>query len=64
MQTLKDTTCKAATRRRLGRLSPDSTRHWGKMTTTQMVCHLGDSYQMATGERPGKDRSSWWTVLA
>ena len=31
------------------------------MTVRQMVCHLGDSYQMAAGDRPAKDRSSLWT---
>ena len=31
------------------------------MTVEQMVCHLGDSYQMASGDRPAKDRSSLWS---
>ena len=31
------------------------------MTASQMVCHLGDSYQMATGERTANNRSSFWT---
>lgn len=38
--------------RRLGALRPDSTRRWGRMSAHQMVCHLNDSFRMATGERP------------
>jgi hypothetical protein len=36
---------------RLGRLRPDSARHWGRMSAHQMVCHLCDSTRMALGER-------------
>jgi hypothetical protein len=37
---------------RLRRLSADSPRQWGRMTAHQMVCHLGDSFQVVLGERP------------
>ena len=37
--------------RRLGDVRPDSTRRWGRMTVHQMVCHLGDSFRMVTGEK-------------
>lgn len=37
---------------RLGKVKPDSSRRWGRMTPHQMVCHLNDLLQMATGERP------------
>ncbi len=37
--------------RRLGLVRPDSTRRWGRMTVHQMVCHLGDSFRMVTGEK-------------
>src|SRR6185369_14849319 len=36
---------------RLGRLAPDSSRQWGKMTSHQMVCHLNDSFKSVIGER-------------
>jgi len=36
---------------RLGRLAPDSSRQWGKMTPHQMVCHLNDSFKSVIGER-------------
>ena len=61
METLKHVACRAETAQRLRRLSTESPRQWGKMTANQMVCHLTNSYQMATGERPAKDRSSLWT---
>ncbi len=61
MQTLKHAACQAVTVERLRSLSAESPRQWGKMTASQMVCHLADSYQMATGERPAEDRSSLLT---
>ena len=35
--------------RRLQRVRPDSVRRWGRMTSHQMVCHVGDAFQMGTG---------------
>lgn len=43
---------------RLGRLQPDSAARWGKMTAHQMVLHLIDSFCMALGKRPVKDKSN------
>jgi Protein of unknown function (DUF1569) len=36
---------------RLARLTHDTRGRWGKMTSPEMVCHLHDSYRVATGER-------------
>jgi hypothetical protein len=36
---------------RLGRLRPESTRLWGKMSAHQALCHLNDSFLGAMGER-------------
>jgi hypothetical protein len=36
---------------RLGRLTKQSRRLWGKMTPQQMVCHLSDSFKAAIGEK-------------
>jgi hypothetical protein len=36
---------------RLGRLRPDSTRQWGRMSVDQMVRHVADAYLMALGEK-------------
>src|SRR4051812_15970511 len=35
---------------RLGRLRPDASRRWGKMTAPQMLAHLADWMLMASGE--------------
>ena len=44
--------------RRLRALHPDSVRRWGRMSVHQMVCHLADSFRMATGERSVTLRAS------
>ena len=36
---------------RLRRVQPHSERRWGRMSAHQMVCHLSDSFRMATGEK-------------
>ena len=35
---------------RLRTVRPESVRRWGRMSAHQMVCHLADSFRMATGE--------------
>ncbi|MBP8275228.1 MAG: DUF1569 domain-containing protein [Acidobacteria bacterium] len=37
---------------RLESVRPDSARQWGRMTPSQMVCHLSDSFLTVTGQRP------------
>ena len=36
--------------RRLRSLSPSSQRHWGRMSPSQVVCHMGDQMRCALGE--------------
>ena len=48
------------TLQRIRGLSVESPRQWGRMTVNQMVCHLTDGCQMATGERPVTEASSLW----
>lgn len=36
---------------RLQRVSPESQRQWGTMSSHEMICHLGDSFRAVTGER-------------
>jgi hypothetical protein len=38
--------------RRLRLLRPDSARRWGRMSVHQMVCHVGDCFDMALGHKP------------
>ena len=37
---------------RLRAVRRDSAPRWGRMTAHQMVCHLADSFRMASGEKP------------
>jgi hypothetical protein len=37
---------------RIGRLTPDHTGAWGRMTASAMVCHVADTLKMALGELP------------
>jgi hypothetical protein len=43
---------------RLGRVRPESSRRWGRMSPHQMVCHLSDSFRMCMGQRPTRPRTS------
>ncbi len=36
---------------RLDRLTPDTPRQWGTMTAHEMLCHVGDLFRLAVGER-------------
>jgi hypothetical protein len=51
MNTLADARTKEELLRRLRKVRPDSQRRWGRMSAHQMVCHLADSFRMATGGR-------------
>jgi len=55
MKTLAREECKAELIRRLRTLRPDSTRRWGRMSASQMVCHLSDGSRMMTGVKPVSD---------
>jgi Protein of unknown function (DUF1569) len=43
---------------RIGSLGPDAGRRWGRMTSSQMVCHLIDQLRIALGELPTRPVSS------
>jgi hypothetical protein len=44
---------------RLARLTAETSRQWGTMTAHEMVCHLTDSYRIATGERAASAVDTW-----
>lgn len=44
---------------RLARLTPNSTRKFGKMTPAQMICHLKDSLDIGTGAVPARAKKSF-----
>jgi hypothetical protein len=52
MKTLARQRDKAEILRRLRALQAASVRRWGRMSAHQMVCHLSDSFRMATGQKP------------
>lgn len=52
MNTLARSRDRAEILERLTRLTPDSPRHWGRMSAHQMVCHLIDASRMVTGQTP------------
>jgi hypothetical protein len=50
MPSLFDDAARGRLLERLGRLTPESRPAWGRMSVREMVCHLGESMKMATGE--------------
>ncbi len=36
--------------KRLNRINPDSSAHWGTMNASQMICHLSDQLRMGLGD--------------
>jgi hypothetical protein len=43
---------------RVGRVTPDSPRRWGRMSAHGMICHLFDSFAGVLGDRPIADVST------
>lgn len=41
---------------RLGRLSKDSRRRWGRMSVLEMLAHVNDTFRMAAGELTAERR--------
>ncbi len=52
MKSLANNLDKQEVLQRLRLVKPESARRWGKMTSSQMVCHLNDSFKSVIGERP------------
>ncbi len=51
MATLADPSACASLRGRIAKLDANGARRWGQMTAHEMVCHLSDSFRVATGEK-------------
>lgn len=56
MKTLFDSDARSSIQRRVTRLEPNSTKHWGKMHAAQMVCHVADALRVALGEIKTKEK--------
>lgn len=54
MKTIFDTETRDELVERLGKLSPDCERQWGKMTPPQMMEHAARALDMAMGKKPMK----------
>ena len=51
MSSLADAAARAEILTRLKNLRADSPRQWGKMTASEMLCHLNDSFLVSFGEK-------------
>ncbi len=51
MSTLADPKIQSTCCDRLARIDPGTAPLWGRMTAHQMICHLNDSFRVATGEK-------------
>ena len=51
MKTLARHSDRAEILQRLRAVRPESARRWGRMSSHQMVCHLSDSFLVATGQK-------------
>ncbi|MCA1612416.1 MAG: DUF1569 domain-containing protein [Acidobacteria bacterium] len=54
MQTLFDASGRQSVVERLDRLTPSSSRQWGKMDVAQMMAHCSAALAVATGDTPRK----------
>lgn len=52
MNTLANLQDKQTLLGRLARVRSDSPRSWGKMSASQMVCHLSDGFRLALQQKP------------
>lgn len=65
MKTLSDPQCRQEILDRLARVRPDTPRLWGKMTASQMICHLSDAYLGIMGDKPMEIPKgfSFWPIM-
>jgi hypothetical protein len=52
LKSLESLQCKQEILERIGNVRDDSPRRWGKMTVSQMICHLNDSFLGVMGRKP------------
>ena len=51
MSTLADPDAGSSCCERIARIAPGTPPKWGRMNAHQMICHLKDSFRVATGEK-------------
>ena len=52
MPSMFETATRERFQQRIGRLTPQSERHWGTLSADRMVCHLSDQVRLALGQLP------------
>ena len=51
MKSLTDPTIQKQIKQRIEAIRPDAQRRWGRMSASQMICHLEDSFRRTLGEK-------------
>ncbi len=59
MRTLANTNDRMELLNRLRRVRSSNRRHWGEMSSHQMLCHLADSFRSSLGEKEVQKASRW-----
>jgi hypothetical protein len=59
MSTLADPGMQSHCCERIARVGPGAAPKWGRMNAHQMICHLNDSFRVATGERYASPASNF-----
>jgi len=64
MKSLSRSSERIEIQKRLIRVRHESPARWGRMSAHQMICHLADTFRMATGERAVRPTGNWLTTTA
>ena len=64
MKSFRDSARVSEIQQRIANLSLESPGRWGRMTVSQMVCHLTDAFQAHSGERQFVEVSPLWKRTA
>jgi hypothetical protein len=60
MRSILDESDRRQILRRLDAVSEEDAARWGRMSVSQMVCHLADQIRLLLGEMTARDRSRWF----
>jgi hypothetical protein len=61
MKTLSNTADRDDIVHRIWALTPESQRRWGRMSVTQMLCHLSDSFRAVLGQKHASPIDNWFS---
>lgn len=64
MVSLSDRSAQQSIVERLSRLQADTPRRWGRMTASQMLCHLDDSFLVSFGEKEASSLANIFSKTA